>query len=313
MKFIMGSLLLAGGVMLLGSNVFGAESTAAPPSPEVCKSCHENYYNSYEASIHGKTGNPGSPATDEGCAACHGDGTAHVKAGGGKGVGGIVNPGSKSMPAAARSAVCLNCHVGNPQLSYWDAGKHNMNDVTCTNCHSIHDTPLSPPSISPFVTTARTLQYETCVTCHRDIRSQIFKSTHHPIIEGKVQCSDCHNPHGSPNQSMIVEDTVPDLCEKCHAEKRGPFIWEHPPVAENCLNCHNPHGTTAASLLNEKVPTLCQDCHDVSRHPSTVYDGNSGFTGNSPSRFFVGRSCLNCHSEIHGSNAAGNQGSVFVR
>ena len=33
---------------------------------------------------------------------------------------------------------------------------------------------------------------------------------------------------------MLKEASVNDNCYKCHAEKRGPFLWEHPPVRENC-------------------------------------------------------------------------------
>jgi predicted CXXCH cytochrome family protein len=63
-----------------------------------------------------------------------------------------------------------------------------------------------------------------------------------------------------------------------HAEKRGPFMFAHPSVEENCLSCHNPHGSVYARLLNEKMPNLCQDCHDVPRHPGSIYGGAAGFT-----------------------------------
>jgi DmsE family decaheme c-type cytochrome len=109
---------------------------------------------------------------------------------------------------------------------------------------------------------------------------------------------------------MIKADTANLLCYKCHADKRGPFLWEHPPVEENCLTCHNPHGTKAAKLLTEKVPNLCQDCHDEQRHPGVPYDANNTFIGTSPSNKLYARACLNCHSVIHGSYAPENPGNT---
>jgi DmsE family decaheme c-type cytochrome len=105
---------------------------------------------------------------------------------------------------------------------------------------------------------------------------------------------------------MIKEESVNQLCYKCHSDKRGPFVWEHPPVVENCLTCHNPHGAKSGRLLNEKMPTLCEDCHASFDHTSVAYGSNMGFKGGANKRpEFIGRSCLNCHGAIHGSNAPG--------
>jgi DmsE family decaheme c-type cytochrome len=118
---------------------------------------------------------------------------------------------------------------------------------------------------------------------------------------------------------MIRAENINQLCYKCHADKRGPYLWEHPPVEENCLTCHVSHGSKTAKLMTEKVPNLCQDCHDASRHPGTVYDAKTGFTGSAPSNRFFARSCLNCHSSIHGGYAPTNpdngynSGQDFVR
>jgi len=72
-------------------------------------------------------------------------------------------------------------------------------------------------------------------------------------------------------------------------------------------------------LLNEKVPNLCQDCHDWSRHPGTAYSGDQGFVRipgsktTTPNTRFVSRSCLNCHNAIHGSNASATRGKYLTR
>ena len=176
----------------------------------------------------------------------------------------------------------MTCHSGNRNLAFWTSGKHQLNEVTCANCHSIHGEKLFPsyiglnppdksPTINKFMTTFLPNQAEICWQCHQPIRAANFKPSHHPIIEGKVKCSDCHNPHGAITPAMLKQPTINDQCYSCHADKRGPYVFNHPPVEENCATCHNPHGSVHARLLNESAPNLCQDCHDGSRHPGTVY------------------------------------------
>jgi DmsE family decaheme c-type cytochrome len=190
--------------------------------------------------------------------------------------------------------------------------------VTCSNCHSIHgkalardqqvrdDVPPEPggnllamPSADP---------------------GGDFKPSHHPIIEGKVRCTDCHNPHGAITPAMLKQPTINDQCYSCHADKRGPYVFSHPPVEENCATCHNPHGSVHAKLLNESAPNLCQDCHDGSRHPGTIYGAaaagpacratrrsactnKTGQPNADVNTRLIARACLNCHNAVHGSNA----------
>ncbi|WP_277869673.1 cytochrome c3 family protein, partial [Shewanella sp. 10N.286.52.C2] len=79
-------------------------------------------------------------------------------------------------------------------------------------------------------------------------------------------------------------------------EKRGPFLWEHAPVTESCVSCHNPHGSVNDNMLDSRAPQLCQQCHAPDGHASRVVPepGMDAFGG--------GKSCLNCHNQIHGSN-----------
>lgn len=306
-----------------------AESASRTVAPEadICKGCHAQYVESYLTTKHGQKGNLKGPD----CQTCHANATEHAKAGGGRGVGGIFAFNNKAIPADKKAAVCLSCHEGNRQLAFWDSGKHKKNDVSCNNCHSLHGTPglgstialkTSAPPISPYVTTVRQLEHETCNTCHKDKRAQIMKPSHHPIIEGKVKCSDCHNPHGALSQSMIKTEVPNDLCLSCHTDKRGPWIHEHPPVAESCLTCHTPHGSNHNRLLVMKPPQLCQECHRVSAastggHTATFVDGRSirdATSASSVTTRFQASGCVNCHRQIHGSNAASSGwGNAFVR
>lgn len=273
---------------------------------EACKGCHEDHYRSYTKSIHAKKAISGSPANREGCESCHGPSAQHAEKGGGKGIGGLLNFDKKET-SEEKSSACLSCHERGRPLTFWDSGKHKKNNVACSDCHSIHKKE------------AYAKEYETCNQCHKDIKVQINKRSRHPILEGKVKCSNCHNPHGSMGPSMVKADSVNQLCYKCHAEKRGPYLWEHPPVEENCASCHTPHGSRHAKLMGEKIPNLCQACHDWQRHPGTLYGNQNAFTGSSPSSRLFARSCLNCHVTIHGSNApvnpasGYNSGKAFVR
>jgi DmsE family decaheme c-type cytochrome len=225
----------------------------------------------------------------------------------------------------------MTCHAGNRQLTFWEAGKHSLNEVACSNCHSIHGR-KADPAIRPFNTTFRDIEADTCASCHQSVISATLKPSHHPIQEGKVKCSDCHNPHGALSKAMVKQETVNAQCYSCHTDKRGPYVFSHPAVDDNCLSCHNPHGSSHNFLLNEKVPNLCQDCHDWSRHPGTFYSGSAGWLiqegvggggtamPGTPGQFnpsvstrFIARSCLNCHNAIHGSNAPANRGKFLTR
>ncbi len=269
---------------------------------ETCKDCHEKQYESYAKSVHSKKSVKG-PGLQDACETCHGQGAMHVEKGGGRGVD--IFAYNKNVDPKARSAKCLACHEETRQLTNWNMSKHNREDIACDACHSPHN------QKGKFL---KAEQSTLCFECHKDIRSQSSRISRHPLKEGLIQCSSCHDPHGTFGDKQIKADTVNELCYKCHAEKRGPFMFEHAPVAENCLSCHTPHGSNHAKLLISKAPQLCQSCHDWSRHPGTPYTGATAFGGiGTPSNKMYARACMNCHSNIHGSNASSSLGQTFVR
>ena len=325
---------------LFAGNVLAQSKPAgAAPVAPVCANCHEAQWHAIDLSAHGAK----SDANGSMCQACHGDATEHLKD---PMKAKPPSPFKAGVPAGEQAAVCLTCHSGNRNLAFWTSGKHALNDVACTNCHSIHGEKLlpsytalnqtpKPVTINKFTTTFLPNQAELCGTCHQPIRAATFKPSHHPIQEGKVKCSDCHNPHGALSPSMVKQPTINDQCYSCHADKRGPYVFNHPPVEENCATCHNPHGSVHYKLLNEHTPNLCQNCHEWSRHPGTIYGSAGGWTcppgsGNDKLNYpgcfgkegqlnpsvntrLVDRACLNCHSQIHGSTAPGNRGQFFIR
>ena len=137
---------------------------------------------------------------------------------------------------------------------------------------------------------------DTCFQCHKNKRAEIWRTSHMPVREGRMNCGSCHNPHGTTNEAMLRRATVNDTCYECHAEKRGPFLFEHAPVRESCLNCHDPHGSVNDFMLKVSRPRSCQQCHGtVSGHPSNPRNPQSVYALN--------RECQNCHSQVHGSNS----------
>ena len=268
---------------------------------ETCKECHAQQYETYAKSVHSNASVKG-PGAQDACETCHGPGAKHVEKGGGRGVS--IFAFNKNTPPEERSAKCLTCHDETRQLTNWKMSKHSAEDIACNDCHSPHN------QHDKFL---KDKQPTLCFECHKDIRSQTSRQSHHPIREGLIKCTDCHDPHGTFSDNQIKADTINELCFKCHTEKRGPFMFEHPPVVENCLNCHTPHGSNHSRLLVRNPPQLCQSCHDASRHPGTPYTAASLFHGVSPSNKMYGQACLNCHSNIHGSNASSTLGSAFTR
>ena len=279
-----------------------AAAFAQAPGPEVCKTCHEDAYNSYTASVHGQKGNKRGPSNAGECSTCHGDGTEHVKANGGRGVGGIFNPGSKAVAPEKKDALCLSCHRNDSKRSHWEGSTHQTRGVACTNCHTMH---APRDKVLTKIT-----QPEVCFACHKQQRIEINRPSRHPIQEGKVACSDCHNPHGSVGPKLVKRDSVVETCYQCHMEKRGPFVHNHEPVQEDCSICHNPHGTVAENMLKARPPFLCHQCHtphggNVAQlagqgQSSALLSATTG--GKSGINYTQGRGCLNCHTQIHGGN-----------
>ena len=281
-----------------------AQRAASPPAPtpataggyagsEACKACHEDSFAKLATTKMGRLflNHPRNELERAACESCHGPGRAHVEAGGGKGAGGLITFNKKDpTPVEQRNAVCLQCHQKSARL-FWEGSPHESRDVACTNCHKV----MENASVSAQLVKAT--EVETCGQCHLERRAQTMRSSHMPLREGKMTCTSCHNPHGTVTPALLKEPSVNDTCFTCHAEKRGPFLWEHAPVTESCVNCHDPHGSNHEKMLKVAKPRLCQQCHVETRHPTRPYG-----TTLTSQKFLLGRACVNCHVNIHGSN-----------
>ena len=307
--------LCAVGFLLAGTVATSATAADAAPADNPaakarmaedakCTTCHNEAWRKPVLSIyqtpHGNRADARAPV----CTSCHGQSEGHQKDPGGTKPN-VVFAGHDKSAADTQNGVCLTCHQSGLR-QHWSGSQHQNEGLSCTNCHAVHtphDNVLS-----------KATQPEVCFACHKTQRAQAHRISHHPILEGKVVCSDCHNPHGSTGPTLLVKNSVNETCYTCHAEKRGPFLWEHAPVTDDCTNCHTPHGSNNAPLLKARAPWLCQECHSGD-HAKNIYSGANlpggnavtinglqGLANQSPPAQLNGRACMNCHVLVHGSN-----------
>ncbi|WP_286828844.1 MULTISPECIES: DmsE family decaheme c-type cytochrome [Kordiimonas] len=264
-------------------------SQSRPVGMAVCADCHTLAAEHWAHTVHARPS-----GTQIECESCHGPGSAHIQAPDDP-LSIVRFSRTSEHSIQTQNGQCLACHDGGKRL-HWHASVHETADLACSDCHN----PMA--SISGRNLLARESVNDTCMMCHRETRIDFNRRSHMPLFEGKVGCLDCHNPHGSAFDMLLHTPTVNETCYSCHAEKRGPFLFEHAPVSDNCLTCHSPHGSNHEKLLVTARPLLCQQCHSMSGHINELI--TSGFLPDArfPDPRLVGRSCQNCHSQIHGSN-----------
>ena len=280
---------------------------------KACLDCHSKELTHFGETTHSKVffKNPRTALERLGCEACHGPGKAHVESGGDDRGGLIVFNFIKKKPSAVdqRNDVCLQCHEKTARL-LWQGSTHEARNVACTNCHTLMQNKSERANLK-----AATVR-ETCGACHTKEKNAAMLPSHMPMGENKLECTSCHNPHGSANPSMLVASSINETCYTCHAEKRGPFLWEHAPVVENCADCHDPHGSNHEKMLKLSRPRLCQQCHQGTGHPEQPRRDTTLANGRiiavpGDIQFLMNRQCSNCHFNIHGSNHP--SGQAFTR
>lgn len=265
------------------------DKTASYVGNEACADCHIVASGNWAHTLHAKVFTGG-----DGCETCHGPGSRHIEAPDDFSL--ILSFSWRSFQSAPeQNAQCLTCHQGGDHM-HWIGSLHESADIGCSDCHN----PMG--NISGAGLLARSNINETCMMCHKEQRVDFNRRSHMPLFEGKIGCLDCHNPHGTAFDTLLRTPTVNETCYSCHAEKRGPFLFEHAPVTESCLTCHAPHGSNHEKLLTTAPPLLCQQCHSARGHMNDLFTRGMLATGSLPDARLIGRSCQNCHSQIHGSN-----------
>ncbi len=308
-------------------NLFAEAQEGDFSNDKTCTSCHRTSVESFGRSPHAVfMKDPKSTDDKHGCQACHGPGTRHVAHR--KTEDGLytnVISYTRAKPEEI-SAACLRCHGDTITESHWKLAAHSKAGVSCTTCHQIHqadrlgvnqihrnspDDKVDGADSIPRVETTRKSESARaqlfnnaadpkamlkgdeptlCGSCHRSQMAEFRHNFHHPVPEGRMVCSDCHDVHSNRDGRKQMR-TAKQSCITCHAEVAGPFVYEHDPVSDlsgdGCLECHRAHGSSNPKLLNAFSRGLCTQCHadkSVNHHP--------------------GRSCFDsgCHSAVHGSN-----------
>ncbi len=278
---------------------------------DTCTTCHSAVAADFRHAFHAQQG------VD--CEACHGPGSLHVQGGGD--ISKIISFGKRSATDA--NGVCLSCHAQDARIRNWMAGPHASNEIRCIDCHQTHTyakpgskTEASLDLITDVMTPDRVGNVENlvpetkammqprwqandaCLKCHQTQRGQMSLPYHHPLREGKMSCADCHDPHGGPGGNNLRTANTNQLCLSCHAQYRGPFAYQHPPVTENCMICHTAHGSPNTNLLTVSEPALCLQCHAGHHNGASLP---------------ISDRCSNCHGSIHGTDTpTPSGGSRFI-
>src|SRR5580658_532688 len=255
---------------------------------EACKTCHADIYNGWEKSPHWQQTYKQGGIAKHGCEDCHGPAAFHV-----------ADPSDTSKlflfeKASTKeiNARCLSCHAGGTQHMNAINSEHSKNDFSCVSCHSPHH-----GKESDFMLVKS--QPELCFSCHLQQKAQFDMPFHHRVNEGLIQCTDCHNPHGTVRPKQVrTSPTQDQICFQCHTDKQGPFVYEHAPVkVDGCESCHLVHGGPNPHMLRlSNVNLLCLQCHTTSS-----FSGAPGAPSfHNQASFF--QACTLCHIAIHGSN-----------
>lgn len=305
---------------------------------KVCTSCHDESEDKPVLGLyqtrHGVKGDHRTP----GCQTCHGPSAAHLKEK--KNPTDVVFSGKGKSGAEAQSAVCLNCHKGGAR-GLWEGSKHHTNDVACNNCHKIHRTgedkvmsKITQPdvcfgchkteraqihristhpiaagkvtcsdchnthgSVGPKLVKEQSVR-DTCFNCHAEKRGPFL----HEHAGAMDDCTNCHTPHGANNFAML-KSRQPWLCQECHGDSAP-----HPGAVYSGNNL--PGGAQAnANLTGGLRPPMGSGATFLAPVPLNVQNPVTGapITSNAGSAQIMARGCVNCHSQIHGSNHPGGQ------
>jgi DmsE family decaheme c-type cytochrome len=262
---------------------------AASASPK-CGDCHEEAAK-FAGNPHARYSHRDKkPEIEDFCSNCHGDGAKHMEAGGDKTL-------IQTFHGLADAELCISCHQKADEHASFATGFHgNSAAVNCLTCHSIHKAVAKNEHLLARAPGAL------CQTCHSG-QSASFRSKPfaHRLDRGGMTCLDCHNPHDRKGQTVALTRSGELPCLNCHAEKRGPFVFDHATgSAGDCLSCHQPHGSTNPKMLTwARVDQLCLSCHSRT--------GSANPLGSQPPsfhdlRFPRFRNCTTCHTAVHGSN-----------
>ena len=227
-----------------------------------------------------------------------------------------------SIPGAefVGSEACETCHetitrdFRTASHARLKAKGDNAKNVGCESCHGPGSLHVKSGGAARTIINPRRSP-DTCFQCHLEVRAKFALPHRHPVLEGKMGCVDCHNPHkggaikggGTNHQSNIKGGglaflSANETCTQCHTAQRGPFVFEHEAVRQGCVTCHSPHGSVNQRMLNERNGTLCLKCHfQEQKGAGQIFIGDVNH-----SSFLPQGTCWSagCHEAVHGSQVS---------
>jgi predicted CXXCH cytochrome family protein len=178
-------------------------------------------------------------------------------------------------------------------------------DTRCEACHgagSLHVRAGGGTALERFIVNPGK-DPAACFGCHVAVHAEFRLPHHHPVIEGHLNCVQCHDPHGhdilKPAGGLMFARRD-ESCSQCHKEQTRTFVFEHEALREGCTICHLPHGSVNDKLLVQPDANLCLKCHaQVPGTSGTVVIGTVDH-----GLFLRQGSCssVGCHTAVHGSN-----------
>jgi predicted CXXCH cytochrome family protein len=203
---------------------------------------------------------------------------------------------------------CLDCHKeivrefpASPHARIHFEKAAMAGETGCESCHGPGSKHIESGGSAAFIINPGT-DPTSCFQCHVDVQAEFNLPQHHPVIEGHMNCVQCHDPHGGdifkPKGGLAMARQN-ESCTQCHRDQTRPFVFEHEALREGCTTCHNPHGSINQKMLLESDANLCLRCHAQVQIPGGFLIGNTDH-----SQFLQVGTCwtAGCHTAIHGSN-----------
>jgi len=216
-----------------------------------------------------------------------------------------------AVPGAAfvGNKACTECHED--VTSHFGGSSHarlaltdeKLGDTGCEACHGPGSIHVKAGGSKGSIVNPRKSP-ETCFQCHLDKRGEFSLANSHQVLNGKMSCGDCHDPHEGKavkGKGATLEGEN-ETCTKCHTSQAGPFVFKHNAMKEGCTACHSPHGSVNAKMLVARDANLCLRCHlQTTDKNGTIFAG-----GEDHRTRLQNGTCWSagCHESIHGSNTS---------
>lgn len=202
-----------------------------PPAADDCMNCHQPHVADNPRLL--------QQAPEELCTFCHDSGDDELRA--------------SHLGADLGSLECVACH--NPHGSEHPALlAENLHWPVLDGCDTCHDGAWNQHLEGGAP--------DLCLLCHEDVGDAAEAAA---VPHGAMEigtCTDCHNPHASPQQKLIKAPGA-GPCADCHDEQvAGPGEVAHGVIGIlGCRACHEPHGGANEKLLRRTGAELCLSCH----------------------------------------------------